>query len=186
MSLIQSTSKPVHPLESGTGSGKALRIEVPTQDQDNWCWCAVTLGVRRFYAKSSIGEQCETARDVLGVATACQSPSALDSNVMHDLADALSHYGLLAGKALQRGLSFAEVVGQINAQRPIAAQTLFLKNGLGHVVVIRGYRNDGTTERVLIDDPRFGEEDIPLKQFTERYQGSGEWVLTCLTKSPSS
>ncbi|MEJ8827210.1 papain-like cysteine protease family protein [Variovorax humicola] len=185
MSLVQSTSQPVPAFAGGASAAKRmLDVEVPTQDQTNWCWCAVTLGLRRYYSQSTItAKQCEIADEVLGVGTACQAPNSV--NVMHDLADALGRYGLLASSALEGGLSFQEIVNHIDAQRPIGAQVLFLDSGQGHVLVIRGYRKEGGTEHILIDDPRFGEDDIPLAQFTQRYREWGEWTLTYLTRSPS-
>ena len=179
--LLEATARPLGlaPRAAGVSGANPLNVDVPHQEQDCWCWCAVTVGIAKFYDRTFALSQCQTAARVLGIADACQRPTADDVNRMFDLDMSLAAFGRF--DAMDLALSFAQVKRQIDTQRPVAARIRFMDSGLAHFAVIRGYRE--TPEQMLvIDDPLYDETEITYREFLTRYKGEGVWKQSYLTR----
>ncbi len=55
-------------------------------------------------------------------------------------------------------------------------------NDVGHFVVISGVRRIGTSKKVCIDDPIFGQKIMTYSRFRDDYRDLGSWTWTYFTK----
>ena len=157
----------------------ALNVQIPHQEQDNWCWCAIAVGVGKFFDSTFTLTQCETAAIVLGIGDACSRPKDPDVDTVFELGVTLSKFGHFV--RMTGVLKFDDIREQIDAQRPIGVQVLFMNSGVTHFTVIRGYRTD--PEPILvIDDPFYDESEWSYREFVDTYKGSGAWQQSCLTQ----
>jgi hypothetical protein len=77
--------------------------------------------------------------------------------------------------------TLAAITQEMEANRPIAVDIKWKKDGAQHCVAIAGVLND----MLLICDPIFGESAIQYETFPATYQGGASWVSGYLTKKGS-
>jgi hypothetical protein len=141
--------------------GRRLPFLIERQELENWCWASVGLALARFHAAPFIpASQCQLASRVLGVAGGCcppdQAPAVCDS--MRSFDDVLHVIGLPfdAANAFEGPVDFSTITFLVNQRRPVVVQ-LRWSSGLGHVVVIFGYKQvtdeSGTRNWVWVRDP---------------------------------
>jgi hypothetical protein len=185
---------------------KVLRFRIQRQEQSNWCWAAVAVSVDRYFDQYSDLTQCEVANKVLRVEPPPQGSPPLPTsdcgcccqcccdpeNCDHpaELEIALQQVYKWRN-TLNRALTFAEVVREIDRGRPIGVGITWLsggKNGspstTGHFVAIRGYRLlSSGTRQVYVADPLNASGRVDLDEFTFSYYGDGQWTETDLLTS---
>jgi hypothetical protein len=106
-----------------------------------------------------------------GASAACNKPWYVDR--------ALTRTGNLA-TGRQGRATWTTLKGEINAGRPVCAR-IGWQGGGGHFVLITGYDEAGG-RTVEVEDPWTGSARVPLAEFADRYQTTGSWTHTYLTR----
>lgn len=153
---------------------RILNVTFQQQQTSAWCWAAVTSMVSGWYSQQSGGpalSQCDVAAVTLGLPS-CGSSSSIDPNCVRlwEVDDALSKTKHYAGASSAGDL--ATVIGQINANRPLAA--LIQYPGILHVVLVTGYSED--RQLIVVCDPAGGQPfSTPVNAFFSSYNNGGAW-----------
>lgn len=157
-----------------------IDFDMQHQQQTQWCWAATSVSVARYYRSWSTWTQCRMVNAEKGQTTCCVDGSSDACNQPHvlnaplDRAEVLDH--MVGGT-----VSYADVQAEINAGRPVAWR-IGWSGGGGHFAVIEGHRVLGG-QWVAVDDPWWGESDVPLSTLTGgTYQSTGTWTHTYFTK----
>jgi hypothetical protein len=147
----------------------ALTFMMQAQLQSEWCWAATSASVNAFYNHPSLLRQCEVAGQCLKMsccsnAEPCNQPYYLDR--------ALTETGNMAGSIVQGSLSFADIVTEIDAGRPVCCHISW-KLGGGHFNAIYGYNR--TNQDLNVGDPFYGNQAVPFATFLLNYRNAGSW-----------
>jgi hypothetical protein len=109
-------------------------------------------------------------------------PPAWEGNKSYSLDVPLKVLGHLSGSLVSDVMSFAEVMSEINAGRPICCHIAWAAGAQdnGHFNVIAGYVS--ATQALIICDPNsaYGQATVPYEIFKSNYHG-GAWDQTCRT-----
>lgn len=164
-------------------STRALGFNMQAQTQSNWCWAATSTSVSHFYWFLSPWTQCKVAGAEQNLTTCCNSPVPGACNVPWYLDKALTRTHNL-DHMVSSTVSFATVKSEIDAGRPVGAR-IGWSGGGGHFVCIYGYIEilGGIAEYFNIDDPIYGKSTITVADFKTKYQTTGSWTHTYITKS---
>jgi hypothetical protein len=174
-------------------TAQPLGIVWQQQQQNNWCWAAVTSMVSEFYHPSSRWNQCAVATATINQwrqsnglnSVDCCDPKVAPTgycNVTWGLLPPLQISGNFA--SMSNGtIDFAAVESQtLFGGRPVCVQIAWSGGG-GHFIVVDGASVDGALADWLhVEDPAYGPGDYLYSDVATKYQGSGTWVNTFLTK----
>jgi hypothetical protein len=155
-----------------------VNLTMEPSGQTEWCWAAVSASVSRFYAAASTWTQCAIVNQELKQTACCTEGSSSACNQPYVLENALTLVQHLM-RDFAGPLTFAEIVAEIDAGRPVGL-CIDWKGGGGHFVTVAGYDRNG--EMIQVKDPLFGNSQVPLATFPAGYQGGGTWSWTYLTK----
>lgn len=178
-----SAKRPKGPVSLQTPVVHSINFTVQPQEMSCWCWAAVAASIGRYYTPTSGWMQCEVANGALDRSDCCSAPSdPWVCNVTWDQTSSLSVTENLASATGQ--LSVAQVIGQLQAQRPIAVD-FHWRGGGGHGFVIIGYNKIMHSEKYVFEDPWFGRTNEFVWGFpTHYYLGPGIWSGSYLTQAP--
>jgi hypothetical protein len=148
-----------------------------------WCWAATTVSINLYYSPASGWTQCALANTMFRRSDCCnpQKPNAcLQAGYIES---ALYQTGNL-DYAQPSGANYVDVVGMINAARPIAIAINWVAGG-GHSLSIYGYWYDDSTNRyfMYVCDPYWGNSIVDYTTFPANYYGGATWAQTCWTKN---
>lgn len=155
---------PVERTSASNGS-KILGVQSQQQQQTNWCWAASAQSVLSFNGINDT--QCGIVENVY---YSCYNWQAHISSV----SSLLTSYGV-SNTYHSSAIGWNDVVNSINGLDPLIARWAWDAGG-GHMVTIRGYKNDGN--RIYYIDPATGDYlSIDFNSFT-RLPGSHTWTHT--------
>jgi Papain-like cysteine protease AvrRpt2 len=194
--LIKETSEPLSvdiadELLAGAPPGgapwKRLEFTVQRQEQSQWCWAAVSVSIADFYERPTNWTQCRLVCDMRQISGCCEDGSTPDCNQPWYLDKALDGMGALrrfdpVSPPNPSGTLPTEIEDEIDAGQPVGVR-IGWRGGGGHVIVVEGCSEDGAM--VAVEDPLFGASDLPAPLLYDRYQGTGRWTHTYLTKDPA-
>lgn len=180
------------------GSKKILKVPVDPQKKDDWCWAAVSLGIRAAYGLT-VSSQCQFVGKILKGETingrvhegeCCPRARQRDCVTPHELTKPLGqHHAAPLIEENDPSVSgpghrtFAFVKGQIDDGHPIAVRIHWRTPGGGHFVVIKGYRQIGTSISLYICDPKSPHQNIvPFDEFLSAYERDGFWHVSYRTQ----
>jgi len=153
----------------------------PYQQQrlSEWCWCAAAASIAGWYRQRDVS-QCEVAEIVFGVA--CVGDTPLDSlNEPKPLDLPLRRLKNLAA-VLDGAVSFEQVTHMIDQGRPVGVRIQWVDApGVGHMVALSGY--DVSLRAVMVEDPKFGQQQCAYEGFRDSYLGHGFWSFTYVTRT---
>lgn len=167
----------------GPATPPRLDVRPIRQLQDMWCWAACARMVLLFFGEPL--EQCQIVSRFVGRLCCGDSSSSSDCDIGLPVSEINQAFGLagLAGRHLERTVSFEEVSGQINGtpESPIVAGVKWAGGG-GHVVVISGCRIVNGIRYLRVNDPFYGPGDIRYSDLLDRYgrNNTGKWLHTWL------
>ncbi len=178
----EATAPAVETPLGGAGGSRRLGFNMQHQQQTKWCWAAVSTSTSRFYQPTSPWYQCLLVNRVFGQTTCCQNGASAPCNQPHRLEQGFAAVGHDAGNT-SGTVSFARVRSEIDAGRPVGCFIGWRSGGLGHFVIIEGYREDGVTRRLWIEDSQSGSHDYEFTTFRDRYDNArGSWQWTYFTR----
>lgn len=148
------------------------------QEMELWCWSAVSVSVDRFRDQTSTRRQCDVASLVLAPVRCCGNEE--NCNSAQSLADALNSIGRLEA-ALEYPVSFDDVQAQLQAQFPVGVRIAWF-GGSAHFAAISGAFYSGGHQRLVIEDPLYGQSIVRYDRFPTEYVGGGNWTHTYLTR----
>src|SRR5580704_15794914 len=135
---------------------KQLSFTMQSQQQTEWCWAAVAASIAAYFnsAGPSGGpwKQCEVVKIVRSDATCCQNGTTPNCNHDDLLDSALTVVKHLAGPATPNAISYADIMQELNNNRPVAVRIRWYGDG-GHFVVLGGYDDSGGAQNVDVEDP---------------------------------
>jgi hypothetical protein len=157
----------------------AVGLTIQHQLQEFWCWAACSSSTSRFFDGSSSWTQCRIVNSELKRRTCCNNGGTDACNKPWYVDRALTRTGNLA-TGRQGRATWTTLKGEINAGRPVCAR-IGWQGGGGHFVLITGYDEAGG-RTVEVEDPWTGSARVPLAEFADRYQTTGSWTHTYLTR----
>lgn len=169
-----------------SSAARVLNIAPIAQQTEVWCWAASAEMVFRYYGLPNLNPagnfQCGIVAAYAGPQSACWSNCfACLSGIgpVSQIQVLINNYGpvaniylpspsrVLTSRLLFNYLSFDNLAQQINSGQPIIAGVspsgYAYPNISEHVVVIVGYRNDASGQRVIVNDP-FPYQAFPTQQ----------------------
>jgi hypothetical protein len=158
----------------------ALALEIQPQLQKYWCWAACSSSTSAFFDGSSSWTQCRLANEELSQTTCCHNGGSGSCNQPWYVDRALRRTGNLAARSEGRA-TWEEVTGEIDAGRPVCVRIGWQGRG-GHFVLITGYSEDERGRLLDVEDPWTGSASVEVDEFAERYQTTGRWTHTYLTR----
>lgn len=167
---------------------RVLDFEMQVQEQTNWCWAAVAVSVAHFYGPASTATQCGLADAQLRRQDCCGAGAGdpLRCDVYGMLGSSLYRVGHLGRWTVEQTVSQAGLAGEIDGCRPLCARVAW-DGGGAHFVAVVGYLSGSASlagsALVAVDDPRWGQSDVPYEALLKHYMGSGTWTDSFFTKS---
>jgi hypothetical protein len=158
-----------------------LDFENQQQERTMWCWAAVAVGVAHYYDPHTMFTQCSIASAELRQDCSCDGPKPNPDpcNVYGYLMSSLFRIGHFAKWIALRPASASEIIGEIDAERPLCARIVW-NGGGAHLAVISGYANANAADSkvrsisgVAIADPWWGLSDIDFEDFPALYANCG-------------
>ncbi|MGJ4905244.1 papain-like cysteine protease family protein [Bradyrhizobium sp. HKCCYLS2058] len=170
----------------GAGSKSLSGFAVQMQEQEFWCWAAVSASVAIFYGAVN-RTQCEVASGELAPLDCCGVDASGACNRAWYLDRALTRVGHFAGLILS-DISFADLVSEMNADRPLGCRIQWAGGFGAHFVGVGGWSRDGTgLEYVEVHDPFYGFVQIAYNDFCSSYRSPGDtWTHTYFTSATPS
>ena len=166
----------------GPIEARHLEINMEHQRQSSWCWAATTVSITRYYDPATTWTQCTLANHVFSQTTCCTDGSSPQCNRGSDPGADLDTVSRLASKS-NRPATFATIMREITASRPIAMTIQWNGSGFQHVPIIDGYDNfNSAAPTIDIKDPWFGASTQDFNSFPNAYQGGATWLETYFTK----
>lgn len=169
----------------GGGAAHSLSFKMQTQTQTEWCWAATSASIDDFYLRAGGKSQCQVATGLLG-GNCCTTPGSSTCNQPYYLDLALTWVGHLAQPCILNAIPLASnggaapsVEDEIDAGRPIGCHISWSGGG-GHFNAIHGY--DRNTQDVDVADPFYSTHTLPYSVFQTKYQSTGTWDASYLTK----
>lgn len=187
-SLIESTRRPLGPAVSTASASEAearlqwrmLDFTMQPQDQSNWCWAAVAASVARFFKRSSTVTQCAVANGQLRRDDCCAGGASGPCNVYGLLASSLHRVGHLQRWAVGKRATLAELTAEIDQARPLCLRVAWFMGG-AHFLAVSGYL--AGSELVAVEDPWWGQSDVPYDILRTSYQDAGRWTDSYYTEA---
>jgi len=158
---------------------RQLAFAMQAQTESNWCWAAASTSVSHYYWFLSTWTQCRVANAELGRGDCCASPAPGPCNVPWYLDRALTRTNNFV--SVTGTVAFSTIRTEIDAGRPVGAR-IGWSGGGGHFVCIYGYSTFLGLQYFDIDDPIYGKSHLSVPDFSNNYQGSGNWTHTYFTK----
>lgn len=170
-------------------SGRRLGVATVSQSpRDEWCWAACAEMVLRFFGVDE--DKCEVVGRTLERDDCCPAAPVCDVGLKVEEVDFAFELSQLYFNRFP-DLDFEQVKGQINgapslgefdvelAPRPIVAGIEWSGGG-GHLIVISGWRDDGSTKYLKVNDPFYDFDEVPIEDLMLKYgpNNSGRWVHT--------
>ena len=154
-----------------------LGFNMEAQQQTNWCWAAVSKSVAAYYDPATTWTQCAIADGEMGQTTCCTNGSSSACNQYGFLDTSLARVGHF-DRRVNSAASFADMLGEMRAGRPVGARTQWSGGGAHFVCII------GTLagEMYAVDDPISGKSDVTDAAFRTMYLNSGSWTHTYYTR----
>jgi hypothetical protein len=143
-------------------------------DHDQWCWAAVAASVADFKDHQP-HRQCVVAGTALNDPNCCVPGNCNKPWYLSKALRAVHHYFSCSPNSI----SFSRVVTEIDLEQPVGVRIGWTGGGVGHFLAIVGY--DETTEKIDLDDPRFGPSTTTIAALETSYQGLGRWTDTYFT-----
>lgn len=140
---------PVKNLQSAPRSLPVMQI---AQEQSQWCWAACAEMCIQYFGGSV--QQCEIANFIKTRNDCCVSPSSSACNEscrLNDVARIFTNWGIRCNP-LTTQVSFADLVSEINASRPVEVGLDWIGGGGGHLVIVRGYNTQDGRSFVQVND----------------------------------
>jgi hypothetical protein len=135
----------IFPKSTVPGYALNLNIQGIKQEQPNWCWAATSKIVLSY-----LGQADPTQTQI--VSTIYYPPTNSTVNHTQDGAS-LTNFGLITTGATST-ISWATLKDNISGwYSPIKTEILWTNGNAGHVEVIHGYYENGTTQQVFYEDP---------------------------------
>jgi hypothetical protein len=180
-----------------------LPISPVSQQESQWCWAACVEMVTGFLHAAKT--QCEAVTQFPGTKPQGDPKPCADSNRFQAIGCDIDEMGQvwssvninfdLIPKPGKPVLHFADLVVEINAQRPIEVGIAWHHGG-GHAILIKGYGEIDGKPAVWINDPlgattmfgpkiQGGEGQMLLKDLREGY-GKGRWVSSWINLTLNS
>lgn len=174
------------PLTPGAAMGrgeKLLNLRYHRQHTQVWCWAA-SIAMVVEYIKGERIEDCEVLslydRQFGGPGRCCQGDTrCVRGSMPGEIGPILGNIFGVRGQVLNRGLSWQEVVANIDNDRPIIAW-VWNSPTSAHVVVIVGYRDPGI---IMIFDPLTGPKELPHNAFATNWGPSHNWNISWVFSS---
>ena len=158
----------------------ALPLRIQHQLQKYWCWAACSSSTSVFFDGSSSWTQCRIANEELNQSACCDDGDSDPCNQPWYVDRALRRTGNLAGRSKGRA-TWEDVKGEIEAGRPVCAR-IGWQGGGGHFVLVTGYYEAEGERGLDVEDPWTGSASLELDEFSDRYQTTGNWTHTYLTR----
>jgi hypothetical protein len=166
------------PLDSTFGQGKVLDLKFHRQNTQVWCWAA-SIAMVVEYLKGTPIEDCEVLslydRQFNGPGMCCQGDRRCQRGSMPgEIAPILGNIFDVHGRVLERGLSWNEVVANIDDDKPIIAW-VWNSPTSAHVVVIVGYARPNT---LVVFDPMAGRLNLPFDRGATNWGPQHNWNIS--------
>jgi hypothetical protein len=132
---------------------KILPLVLRPQQTEMWCWAASAQMCMEFIGNTTVA-QCRQASNEFGVQGCCNSPTPIPC--VDGGWPEFPKYGFTSLRTQDAGLSWEELVGEIDANRPIAFSWHWLVDGAdagGHMMVAHGYSEVAGARLVHVADP---------------------------------
>lgn len=173
MPLRVSPGKPIAPAPPPLGA-KVLNVPLIMQEQTQWCWAACADMVLHYYGNVAV-RQCDLANWLFGLSDCCSVPSSSLCNRPCQVSDVCRVYNAFGLRCYSGSgtISFGAIQFEIDQNRPLEPGLAWTGGG-GHVVIVRGYYDDG---KVHVNDPWYGQGAITYADLVNAY-GLGTWFWT--------
>lgn len=154
----------------------AAVLNVPwiKQEQTQWCWAACAQMVLRYSGNLTV-RQCDFVNWLFGLSDCCAAGSTSLCNRPCQVADVCRVYSAFGLRCSYSNgtVSFGGLQFEIDQGRPVEAGLAWTGGG-GHVVIVRGWYDDG---KIHVNDPWYGHGAIPYSDLVNAY-GQGTWFGT--------
>jgi hypothetical protein len=188
-----------------------IKFRIQRQEQSEWCWAAVAVSVEKYFDPDTTLKQCNIVnqfRDELGVdpecfpkddgkcrggcddCKCCCHPECCNyPGVLEDALQKIHKWRNTLGPNPPGPLRFDELQREIDSGQPVCANIEWGsgnsgKKGIGHSVVVRGYRVlSSGVRQVYVADPLNPSALVDFDEFTSAYFGDGQWIETDLVQS---
>ncbi|HZH97879.1 MAG TPA: papain-like cysteine protease family protein, partial [Fimbriimonadaceae bacterium] len=128
---------------------KVLNLVLRPQETGMWCWAASGQMCMEFVGRRTIA-QCLQANNRFGLIVCCTTP--VPGVCVVGGWPEFSKYGFTFKRTSNRALTWAELVAEIDANRPIAFSWHWPGGG-GHMMVAYGYSDETGVQMVYVADP---------------------------------
>lgn len=173
MPLRVTKGKTIVPAPPPLGA-RVLNVPWIKQEQTQWCWAACADMVLHYYGNINV-RQCDLANWLFGLSDCCSVPSSSLCNRPCQVADVCRVYNAFGLRCYSASgtISQGAIQLEIDQGRPIEPGIAW-NGGGGHVVIVRGYYDDG---KIHVNDPWYGHGAIPYADLVNAY-GLGTWFWT--------
>jgi hypothetical protein len=159
-------------------SARTLPVRLHRQHTLVWCWAASIAMVVEYLTGNPI-EDCEVLSRydaaLGGPGTCCVGDNrCMRGGMPGEIAPIIRNLYGVQVSALERALSWSEIVGEIDNSRPVIAW-VWNSPTSAHVVVIVGYEDSG---QLIVDDPLRGQLALPYSGFATNWGPSHLWNLS--------
>jgi len=155
--------------------GGSLDFDLRRQEGDSWCWAACASAVSAYFDPGSPWTQCAVAEATLGRSGCCVDVDACDEpSYVYQALEVTKNLSARFKGPVGRD----HLIGELRSGRPIVARIEY--PGIGHFVVIDGYRRVGT---VRVSDPADeSKRHLMLQALVRNYNRRGVWSHTYFTR----
>jgi hypothetical protein len=173
MPLRITNGKAIVPAPPPLGA-RVLNVAWIKQEQTQWCWAACAEMVLGYHGNLSV-RQCDLANWLFGLSDCCTVPSSSLCNRPCQVADVCRVYNAFGVRCHSGSgtISQGAIRLELDQDRPVEPGIAW-NGGGGHVVVVRGYYDDG---KVHVNDPWQGSGAIIYADLVQAY-GMGSWFWT--------
>lgn len=152
----------VSPVSASSGF-VSLGVWNVKQSKNNWCWAASSQSVLDHYNIFSVQD---------GIVKVVKGSVVNKTATVDEVQEGLEAYGL--DSSATGSLSFNKLKGELNSGDPVIAGIVYSDGG-GHMVVIDGYEEDGTSKYIEFMDPAKGSHVV--KSYSSfKDSSSQEWL----------
>ena len=129
------------------------RLAVPLiqQEQSNWCWAATAKMIASIYGMNIA--QCDQANNAFGRTDCCANPSSSNCNSPETPSTTFGHWGFGYTYAYNGGLTDAELVTELTANKRPVAQRWAWTGGGAHWFAVTDHLRFAGDEFVVKNDP---------------------------------
>jgi predicted double-glycine peptidase len=161
-----------------TSSAGELDVPFHRQNTQMWCWAASIAMVSEYFTGRPI-EDCEVLslydRALQGPGTCCMGDSrCMRGSMPNEIGPILTNIFGLRVQTLSRGLSWQELVSNIDNGKPVIAW-VWNSPSSAHVMVLVGYDEYGS---VIVLDPMAGRKSYPFSGFAANWGPAHDWNIS--------